>query len=74
MCVRAWAWRARVRGCVCVYSGGFKWVKMRLASYYCLRSCSYIITVKYMMNTEDRIQRELKEKSERLDAKETEIL
>lgn len=23
----------------------FKWVKVRLASYYCLHSCSYIITV-----------------------------
>lgn len=41
--------------CVCVSLEGiscFKWVKVRLASYYCLHSRSYIITVNCIMDRE----------------------
>ena len=41
--------------CVCVCTPGdfrFKWVKVRLASYYCLHSRSYIITVSCNMDGE----------------------
>ncbi len=41
--------------CVCVCTPGdfrFKWVKVRLASYYCLHSRSYIITVNCNMDRE----------------------
>jgi len=59
-----WAY-ASVCVCVCVSLeeiSCFKWVKVRLASYYCLHSRSYIITVNCIMDRERERENSVKKK------------